>query len=63
VTRRLAALDIGSNSTRLLVADQDGGRLEEVERLLTITRLGHGVDASGRLADEAMERVARCVGG
>jgi exopolyphosphatase/guanosine-5'-triphosphate,3'-diphosphate pyrophosphatase len=63
VTRRLAALDIGSNSTRLLVADEDGGRLDEVERLLTITRLGHGVDASGRLADEAMERVARCVGG
>ena len=62
MTRRLAALDIGSNSTRLLVADEDAGRLEEVERLLTITRLGHGVDASGRLADDAMDRVASCVG-
>ena len=55
-------MDIGSNSTRLLVADADGGRLQEVERLLTITRLGDGVDASGRLADDAMERVAQCVG-
>ena len=62
MTRRLAALDIGSNSTRLLVADADGERLQEVERLLTITRLGHGVDVNGRLADDAMERVSRCVG-
>jgi exopolyphosphatase/guanosine-5'-triphosphate,3'-diphosphate pyrophosphatase len=62
VTRRLAALDIGSNSTRLLVADADGERLQEVERLLTITRLGDGVDVNGRLADDAMERVSRCVG-
>ncbi|HET6848830.1 MAG TPA: Ppx/GppA phosphatase family protein [Gaiellales bacterium] len=62
MTRRLAALDIGSNSTRLLVADADCERLEEVERLLTITRLGDGVDASGRLAEDAMQRVARCVG-
>jgi exopolyphosphatase / guanosine-5'-triphosphate,3'-diphosphate pyrophosphatase len=62
VTRRLAALDIGSNSTRLLVVDADGERLQEVERLLTITRLGHGVDANGRLAEDAMERVSRCVG-
>jgi len=62
VTRRLAALDIGSNSTRLLVADAEGERLQEVERLLTITRLGDGVDANGRLAEDAMERVSRCVG-
>lgn len=62
MTRRLAALDIGSNSTRLLVADADGERLQEVERLLTITRLGDGVDVNGRLADDAMERVSRCVG-
>ncbi|HYW29246.1 MAG TPA: Ppx/GppA phosphatase family protein [Gaiellales bacterium] len=62
MTRRLAALDIGSNSTRLLVADAEGERLQEVERLLTITRLGDGVDANGRLAEDAMERVSRCVG-
>src|SRR5262249_33898975 len=62
VTRRLAAMDIGSNSTRLLVADADGGRLDEVERLLTITRLGDGVDASGRLSADSVDRVADCVG-
>lgn len=60
--RRLAAMDIGSNSTRLLVADADAGRLQEVDRLLTITRLGDGVDASGRLAQDAMDRVVGCVG-
>lgn len=62
MTRRVAAVDLGSNSTRLLVADVEGGRITgEVERLLRITRLGDGVDASGRLSDEAMERVASCV--
>src|SRR2546423_1211272 len=50
VTARVAAVDIGSNSTRLLVADVEDGTLREVERLLEITRLGDGVDASGALA-------------
>jgi exopolyphosphatase/guanosine-5'-triphosphate,3'-diphosphate pyrophosphatase len=64
VSRRVAAIDIGTNSTRLLVADVEGGRITaEVERLLTITRLGDGVDASGRLSEEAMGRVERCVAG
>jgi exopolyphosphatase/guanosine-5'-triphosphate,3'-diphosphate pyrophosphatase len=55
---RVAAIDIGTNSTRLLVADVEDGRLErEVERLLTITRLGDRVDADGRLNDASMERV------
>ncbi len=49
----VAALDCGTNSTRLLVAGADGA---ELERLLTITRLGQGVDASGRLAPAAIER-------
>ncbi len=53
---RVAAADLGTNSTRLLVADVDAGGLVEVERLLTITRLGAGVDRDGRLADAAMER-------
>jgi exopolyphosphatase / guanosine-5'-triphosphate,3'-diphosphate pyrophosphatase len=44
VTRRVAAIDLGTNSTRLLVADVAEGRLTEVERELTITRLGDGVD-------------------
>ena len=48
---------MGTNSTRLLVADVDGARLAEVERLLRITRLGDRVDAAGRLSDAGMERV------
>jgi len=49
----LAAIDCGTNSTRLLVAD-DAGRT--VERLMHIIRLGQGVDATGRLATEAVAR-------
>ena len=48
-----AGIDCGTNSTRLLVADQDGKTLE---RLMRITRLGQGVDATGRLAPEAVAR-------
>ncbi|MEA2289852.1 MAG: exopolyphosphatase / guanosine-5-triphosphate,3-diphosphate pyrophosphatase [Solirubrobacteraceae bacterium] len=55
---RVAVVDIGTNSTRLLVAEVgDDGRVDELERRTTVTRLGQGVDASGRLADEAMGRV------
>jgi exopolyphosphatase / guanosine-5'-triphosphate,3'-diphosphate pyrophosphatase len=58
MTRRVGAVDIGTNSTRLLAADVSAdGRISEVERLLEITRLGDGVDASHRLGDEAMARV------
>ena len=49
----IAAIDCGTNSTRLLVADAEGRPLE---RLMQITRLGQGVDATGRLAPEAIER-------
>ncbi|HEY8057781.1 MAG TPA: exopolyphosphatase, partial [Acidimicrobiales bacterium] len=48
----VAAVDCGTNSTRLLIDDE--GRT--VERLMRITRLGQGVDATGRLAPEAIER-------
>ena len=48
----VAAVDCGTNSIRLLVS-RDG---ETVERLMVITRLGQGVDATGRLAPEAIER-------
>lgn len=51
----VAAIDCGTNSTRLLVADASGHPLE---RLMRITRLGQGVDATGRLAPEA---IARCI--
>jgi exopolyphosphatase/guanosine-5'-triphosphate,3'-diphosphate pyrophosphatase len=55
---RIAVVDIGSNSTRLLVADVADGRITaELERRSKVTRLGAGVDADGRLSDEAMERV------
>jgi len=54
---RVGAVDMGTNSTRLLVADVDGAGLAEVERLLRITRLGDRVDADGRLSEASMERV------
>ena len=54
---RVAVVDLGTNSTRLLVADVEHGRVREVVRESRVTRLGQGVDASGALADEAMERV------
>ncbi len=55
---RVAVVDIGTNSTRLLVADVDDGRVTaELARNSIVTRLGEGVDATGTLADEAMERV------
>ncbi|MDX5310756.1 MAG: exopolyphosphatase, partial [Rhodococcus sp. (in: high G+C Gram-positive bacteria)] len=56
-TRRVAAIDCGTNSIRLLIADlDDGGRLTDVTRLMRVVRLGQGVDATGRLAPEAIER-------
>ena len=56
--QRVAVVDIGTNSTRLLVADVEDGRIaEEVTRESRVTRLGQGVDATGSLADEAMDRV------
>jgi exopolyphosphatase / guanosine-5'-triphosphate,3'-diphosphate pyrophosphatase len=54
---RVAAVDLGTNSTRLLVADVEDGRLEEVERRLTITRLGEGVDERRRLLPVPIARV------
>lgn len=54
---RFAAVDMGSNSTRLLIADLDaGGHLTEIARRSTVTRLGHAVDATGRLDPEAIAR-------
>ena len=55
---RIAVVDIGTNSTRLLLADvaQDG-TITELARRSEVTRLGVGVDSSGVLSEEAMERV------
>lgn len=61
-SKRVAVIDIGSNSARLLVADVDGGRVTPVERRSRVTRLGRGVDLSGQLAAEAIEDAARAVG-
>ena len=49
----VAAVDCGTNSTRLLIADASG---QTIDRQMQITRLGQGVDATGRLAPEAIER-------
>jgi exopolyphosphatase/guanosine-5'-triphosphate,3'-diphosphate pyrophosphatase len=57
----VAVVDIGTNTTRLLVAEREDGQLVELERRTIITRLGQGVDATGRLADEAMDRVAEAI--
>lgn len=55
---RVAAVDCGTNSIRLLVADADPatGELVDLDRRMTIVRLGQGVDRTGRLAPEALER-------
>lgn len=53
---RVAAIDCGTNSVRLLIADVVGDELRDVERLMEIVRLGQGVDKTGRLAPEALER-------
>ena len=54
---RVGVVDIGSNSTRLLIADVEDGAIAELDRRSEVTRLGQGVDTAGRLAEEAMERV------
>ncbi|MCW2887686.1 MAG: exopolyphosphatase / guanosine-5-triphosphate,3-diphosphate pyrophosphatase [Streptosporangiaceae bacterium] len=53
---RVAAIDCGTNSVRLLIADIGDGKLVDVERRMEIVRLGQGVDQTGMLAPEALER-------
>ena len=60
---RLASIDLGTNSTRLLVAECDGARTETVDRRMVITRLGEGVDESGLLLPEAVERTIAALEG
>jgi exopolyphosphatase/guanosine-5'-triphosphate,3'-diphosphate pyrophosphatase len=60
---RIAVVDLGTNSTRLLIADVQGGIVNELERRTTVTRLGQGVDATGQLADEAIARVFDALAG
>ena len=59
---RVAVVDIGTNSTRLLVADvSPGAAIEERVRESTVTRLGEGVDTAGRLGEEPQQRVLRAL--
>ena len=53
---RVAAIDCGTNSIRLLIADVEDGRLHDVHREMRIVRLGEGVDATGEFVPAALER-------
>jgi exopolyphosphatase/guanosine-5'-triphosphate,3'-diphosphate pyrophosphatase len=59
---RVAVIDMGTNSTRLLVAEVAGDRVTELARRTAVTRLGRGVDTAGHLAMEAIEDVCHTVG-
>lgn len=63
MTLRVAAVDVGTNSVRLLVAEPLDGGLNTLDRRMTITRLGAGVDATGRLDDAALARTLDCIQG
>jgi exopolyphosphatase/guanosine-5'-triphosphate,3'-diphosphate pyrophosphatase len=54
---RVAAVDLGTNTTRLLIADVEDGRVDEIERHVEITRMGEGVDARRRLLPLPITRV------
>jgi exopolyphosphatase / guanosine-5'-triphosphate,3'-diphosphate pyrophosphatase len=56
-------VDLGTNSTRLLVADVADGRVSELDRRTTVTRLGEGVDSAGRLSTAAIGRVLDALAG
>jgi exopolyphosphatase/guanosine-5'-triphosphate,3'-diphosphate pyrophosphatase len=58
---RLAAIDVGTNSVRLYVAETQGARLRELDRDLTITRLGRGVDETKLLADEPLRATLEAI--
>jgi len=58
---RVAAIDLGTNTTRLLVADVDGDQIDEVVKRTRITRLGEGVDARRRLLPLPIARVRNCL--
>src|SRR5829696_4556336 len=57
----VAVIDIGTNTTRLLVAEVEDGEVVELERRTAITRLGQDVDSTGRLAQDAMDRVTEAI--
>jgi exopolyphosphatase / guanosine-5'-triphosphate,3'-diphosphate pyrophosphatase len=61
-SHRVAVIDVGTNSARLLVADVEGGTVSPVERRSRVTRLGRGVDLSGNLSAEAIEDACGAIG-
>jgi exopolyphosphatase/guanosine-5'-triphosphate,3'-diphosphate pyrophosphatase len=58
---RVAVIDIGTNSTRLFIADVSAGRVRRIERQSRVTRLGRGVDLSGQLSSEAIEATCEVI--
>lgn len=60
---RFAAIDIGTVTSRLLVADTDGTQVHDVARAYEVTNLGEGTDATGRLSDQAICRVMQALDG
>src|ERR1700709_2907181 len=62
-SHRVAVVDVGTNSARLLVADGAGARVTPVERRSTVPRLARGVDLSGRRWAEAIEDACAAIGG
>jgi exopolyphosphatase / guanosine-5'-triphosphate,3'-diphosphate pyrophosphatase len=58
---RIAVVDLGTNTTRLLVADVVDGRVQELDRRNAVTRLGEGVDAGGELLEGATRRVFKAL--
>jgi exopolyphosphatase / guanosine-5'-triphosphate,3'-diphosphate pyrophosphatase len=61
-SKRVAVIDVGTNSARLLVAEVAAGKVSPVVRRSTVTRLGRGVDLSGRLSAEAIEDTCEAIG-
>ena len=59
---RVAVVDIGTNSTRLLIGDVQGTRVTEVERRTTVTNMGRGVDHSGLICSDAVDDVCTVIG-
>jgi len=59
---RVGVVDLGTNSTRMLVADVADGAVWEIDRRTEVTRLGDGLETTGRLSEDAMARVHEVVG-
>src|SRR5689334_9449052 len=58
---RVAVVDIGTNSTRLLIGDVEAGRVTEIERRTTVTNMGRGVDHTGMLGSDAVDDVCSVI--